>query len=185
MEYAELYEKKLEGETLFTGKVITLEVDKVELVNGHTSVREVARHSGGVAVLALSENQEVTLVKQFRYPMDQVILELPAGKLDKNPQGEEDPLLGAKRELEEETGIIAQKYTYLGYVLASPGFCDEVLHMYLAENLSQVEAKPDEDEFLHIVTMPFDQVVAQIMSGEIVDGKTVSAVLKAKLHLGI
>lgn len=185
MNHEHLWEKKLSGETLFTGKVITLEVDKIQLSNGNTSVREVARHCGGVAVLALSEDNQVTLVEQYRYPMDKVILELPAGKLDPLPSGEEDHLSGAKRELEEETGLRGETFTYLGSVLASPGFTDEVLHMYLAQGLSQVEAHPDEDEFLNVMTIPFDTVVEKIMSGEIIDGKTVSAVLKAKLYLGL
>lgn len=180
-----LWEKKISGETIFSGRVITLEVDQIELSNGNTSVREVARHCGGVAVLALSEQNEVTLVEQYRYPMDQVILELPAGKLDPLPSGEEDHLAGAKRELEEETGLQAGRYTYLGCVLASPGFTDEVLHMYLAQELTQLEAHPDEDEFLNVVTMPLDTLVEKILQGDIVDGKTVAAVLKTKLLLGL
>ncbi len=185
MKREDLWEKKTSGKTLFTGKVVTLEVDEIALPNGHSSVREVARHCGGVAVLALSEEGNVTLVEQFRYPMDEIILELPAGKLDPTDSGEENHLLGAKRELEEETGLRAEKYTYLGYFLPSPGFTDEILHMYLAEGLSQVEAHPDEDEFLNVVTLPFEKVVEMVMSGEIVDGKTLATVLKVKVLLGL
>ncbi len=152
----------------------------MRLSNGKVTSREVVRHSGGVAVLALSEEGMVTLVEQYRYPMGQVILELPAGKLDPSPTGEEDHLAGAKRELGEETGIVAEHYEYLGYVLASPGFCDEVLHMYLATGLTKGENHPDEDEFLNLVERPLDTLVDQVMAGEIVDGKTVATVLKAK-----
>ena len=140
-------------------------------------------HPGGVAVLALDEDQTVYLVKQFRYPIQQLLLELPAGKLDHG--AEEDRLLGAQRELSEETGLEAAEWTYLGYTLASPGFCDEALHMYLARGLSRKEQHLDEDEFLDVVTMPFGQLVEQVMDGTITDGKTVSATLKVKVLLGL
>ena len=136
-----------------------------------------------MAVLALDEDQTVYLVKQFRYPIQQLLLELPAGKLDHG--AEEDRLLGAQRELSEETGLEAAEWTYLGYTLASPGFCDEALHMYLARGLSRKEQHLDEDEFLDVVTMPFGQLVEQVMDGTITDGKTVSATLKVKVLLGL
>lgn len=179
-----LVETMVEHSTIYEGKVVTVEFDKVKLINGEITGRDVVRHCGGVAVLALFEDKMVTLVDQFRYPMGAVVRELPAGKLDGafRTQGH---LEGAKRELEEETGLIAEKYTYLGCILASPGFCDEVLHMYLAQGLTQSEAHPDEDEFLNVITIPFDELVAQVMSGEITDGKTVATVLKTKVLLGL
>ena len=174
-----LEERTLERSTVFKGKILEIQVDRVELPNGHTSTREVARHPGGVAVLPLDEEGNVTLVRQFRYPFAKVILEVPAGKLD----GPEDHRLAAERELSEETGLEAGEYTYMGAILASPGFCDERLHMYLARNLSQKQSHPDEDEFLNVVKMPFDQLVELVMKGEVEDAKTVAATLKAKVLL--
>lgn len=184
MQYEQLVEKMASHKTIFEGKVVTVEVDTVDLINGKQSTREVVRHCGGVAVLALDQNNLVTLVDQFRYPMDAVVRELPAGKLDSGLE-REGHLEGAKRELLEETGLVAEKFTYMGAILASPGFCDEVLHMYLAQELTQGVAQPDEDEFLNVVKVPFEQLVAQVMSGEITDGKTVALVLKAKVFLGL
>lgn len=180
--YENLVETMVEHKTIYEGQVVTVELDTVELINGKKATRDVVRHCGGVAVLPLSEDNMVTLVDQFRYPMGCVIRELPAGKLD-GALKTEGHLAGAKRELEEETGLVAESYIYLGHILASPGFCDEVLHMYLARGLTQSEAKPDEDEFLNVVKIPFDTLVEQVMSGEIIDGKTVAAILKTKVYL--
>lgn len=134
-------------------------------------------------MLALEEDGTVYLVRQFRYPIQRELLELPAGKLDHGTQ--EDHLLGAKRELSEETGLEASDWTYLGSALASPGFCDEELHMYLARGLRKTGQHLDEDEFLDVVAMPFDQLASQVMDGTITDAKTVAATLKAKILLGL
>ena len=125
----------------------------------------------------------VLTVTQYRYVFGKTLLELPAGKLDHGP--EEDRLLGAQRELSEETGFEAREWTYLGYTLASPGFCDEALHMYLARGLKRKEQHLDEDEFLNVETMPFDELVKQVMDGTITDAKTVSTTLKVKVLLGL
>lgn len=182
--HEKLVETMVEHQTIYEGKVVTVEFDRVRLINGEITGRDVVRHCGGVAVLALDEDMTVTLVDQFRYPMGAVVRELPAGKLD-GEFATQGHLEGAKRELQEETGLIASEYTYLGYILASPGFCDEVLHMYLARGLTQVEANPDEDEFLNVVKISFEELVSQVMSGEITDGKTVATVLKTKVLLGL
>ena len=179
----DLSEKMVSSQTIFEGKIIKVTLDQARLPDGALAAREVVYHPGGVAVLALDEDQTVYLVKQFRYPIQQLLLELPAGKLDHG--AEEDRLLGAQRELSEETGLEAAEWTYLGYTLASPGFCDEALHMYLARGLSRKEQHLDEDEFLDVVTMPFGQLVEQVMDGTITDGKTVSATLKVKVLLGL
>lgn len=179
----DLTEKMVSSETIFEGKIIKVTLDQARLPDGSLASREVVYHPGGVAVLALDEDNTVYLVKQYRYPIRQLLLELPAGKLDHG--AEEDRLLGAQRELSEETGLEASEWTYLGYTLASPGFCDEALHMYLARGLTRKGQHLDEDEFLDVVTMPFDELVKQVMDGAITDAKTVSTTLKVKTLLGL
>ena len=177
----DLTERTLESKTVFQGKIIKVLVDRAQLPDGHSAMREVVLHPGGVAILPLDENGMVTLVQQYRYPFHQVLLELPAGKLDE----EEDHRLAAIRELSEETGLEAGELTYLGCILASPGFCDEKLHMYLARNLCRSQSHPDEDEFLNVVTMPFQELCRQVMDGTIEDAKTVATTLKAKVLLNL
>ena len=178
-----LSEKMVSSRTIFEGKIIKVTLDQAQLPDGTLAAREVVYHPGGVAVLALDEDNTVYLVNQYRYPIQRLLLELPAGKLDHG--AEEDRLLGAQRELSEETGLEAAEWTYLGYTLASPGFCDEALHMYLARGLTRKRQHLDEDEFLDVVTMPFGQLVEQVMDGTITDGKTVSTTLKVKVLLGL
>ena len=177
----DLREKMVSSQTIFEGKIIKVTLDQARLPDGTLAAREVVYHPGGVAVLALDADSTVYLVKQFRYPIRQQLLELPAGKLDHG--AEEDVLLGAKRELSEETGLEASDWTYLGSALASPGFCDEELHMYLARGLRKTGQHLDEDEFLDVVAMPFDQLAAQVMDGTITDAKTVAAILKTREFL--
>ena len=179
----DLREKMVSSQTIFEGKIIKVTLDQARLPDGTLAAREVVYHPGGVAVLALDEDNTVYLVKQYRYPIQRLLLELPAGKLDHG--AEEDRLLGAQRELSEETGLEAAEWTYLGYTLASPGFCDEALHMYLARGLTRKKQHLDEDAFLDVVTMPFEELVKQVMDGTISDGKTVSATLKVKVLLGL
>ena len=179
----DLKETMVSSQTIFEGKIIKVTLDQAQLPDGTLASREVVYHPGGGAVLALDEDNTVYLVKQYRYPIQQLLLELPAGKLDHG--AEENVLLGAQRELSEETGLEAAQWTYLGYTLASPGFCDEALHMYLARGLTRKRQHLDEDEFLDVVTMPFGQLVEQVMDGTITDGKTVSTTLKVKVLLGL
>ena len=176
-------ETKLESKEIFDGHVIHVTLDTVRLEDGRTSLREVVHHHGGACVLPIDNEGCIYLVRQFRYPIRQELLELPAGKLDHG--AEEDRLLGAKRELSEETGLEAEKWTYLGYTLASPGFCDEALHMYLAQGLTRKKQHLDEDEFLDVVTMPFAELADRVMDGTIADAKTVATVLKVKVLLGL
>ena len=178
----DLTEKTLESTTIFEGKIMTVLLDKAQLPNGNTAAREVCIHPGGVAVLPLRADGTVSLVRQYRYPLHKLLLELPAGKLD---HGAEGALEGAKRELSEEAGLEAADWTYLGYILVSPGFCDEALHMYLARDLTRTGQHLDEDEFLDVVTMPFDQLLEQVMDGTITDAKTVAITLKVKVLLGL
>ena len=176
----ELTERMESSQTIFEGAIVKLTVDQVRLPDGNPAQREVVYHPGGVAVLALDEEDRVYLVRQYRYPIRQLLLELPAGKLD---HGQEEPIQGARRELAEETGLEAGEWTDLGHILASPGFCTEDLHMYLARDLTRKEQHLDEDEFLDVVIMPFEELVAQVMDGTITDAKTVAAVLKVKALL--
>lgn len=169
-----LTEKTLEEKVIFDGRVIHVSLDKIELPNGRTSSREVVKHPGGVGIAALTENGEIILVNQFRYPYKSEILEIPAGKL--NPG--EDPLECGKRELREETGAAAAEYINLGKLLPSPGYTNEIIHLYLAKDLSYGKQQPDEDEFLDIVKMPLEKAVKMVMSGEIKDSKTQVALLK-------
>ena len=176
----DLTERTLESRSIFEGKIVTLLVDQAELPDGKQASREVVLHPGGVAVLPLDEKGNVTLVQQYRYPFHQIILELPAGQAGRLAEPHET---AARRELSEETGLEAEELTYLGCLLASPGFCNERLHLYLARGLSRAESHPDDDEFLNVVTMPFDRLLEQVMDGTIEDAKTVAGVLKTKVLL--
>lgn len=178
----DLTEHKVDSKTIFEGRIVRVTVDQARLPDGKLATREVVYHPGGVAILPLDEDNNVTLVRQYRYPIGGELLELPAGKLD---HGAEDHRPGAERELSEETGLEAEELTYLGYILASPGFCDEALHMYLARGLTRKAQHPDDDEFLDVVTMPFTQLVEQVMDGTITDAKTVATTLKVKVLLGL
>ena len=177
----DLMEKTIGSETVFAGKIIHVRRDRVELPDGRHSFREVVDHHGGVCVLALDQEDRVLLVKQFRYPYEQVVTELPAGKLE---QGEE-PEAAARRELREETGAAAGSFRSLGEIYPSPGYCGEIIRMYLAQDLSFGEAQLDEGEFLNVERMPFGELVEQILEGQIRDAKTVAAVLKTKLLLDL
>ena len=175
----ELYEKTISSETVFKGNIVELRVDRIELPDGRPARREVIAHPGGVAILPYHDDGTVTVVRQFRYPFGRVVTELPAGKLERG----EDHRVCARRELEEETGLTAGTLTYLGCLLASPGYSDEVLHMYLARDLKTGECHPDQDEFLERV--PFETLMEQVMRGELQDAKTVAALMKTKLLLGL
>ncbi|MDE6108194.1 MAG: NUDIX hydrolase [Oscillospiraceae bacterium] len=174
-----LYEETVDSQVLFRGKIVTLRKDTARLENGALANREVAEHPGGVCVLAMEPDGTVYTVKQFRYPFGEVVEELPAGKLD----GPEDPLAAARRELSEEVGLEAVEMVGLGSLLMSPGFCTEVLHIYLARDLKQGKQHPDEDEFLNVERHPFSELVERVMSGELRDAKTVAAVLKTQEYL--
>ena len=176
----DMTEKTVESKTIFEGKIMTILLDKAELPNGVITGREVCLHPGGVGVLALDDDGMVTLVRQYRYPFHKLILEIPAGKLD---HGAESVELAARRELSEETGLEADEMIYFGKTYASPGFCTEELHIYLARGLKQSESHPDEDEFVEVVKMSFDELYERVMSGELTDAKTVAATLKTKLLL--
>ena len=169
-------EKTLNSKTVYDGKIITVLKDDVEVADGHKSFREVVKHSGGIVVLAIHE-YKILFVKQFRYPMKEVLLELPAGKLEYG----ENPFEAAKRELEEETGYCADKWTDLGYVYTSPGYSDEKLYLYKAENLHFTQCHPDEGEILQPLEIKIDDAIKMINNGEINDAKTLCAFFRSKL----
>lgn len=174
-----LYEETASSEVLFRGAIVTLRKDTARLENGALANREVVEHPGGVCVVALEEDGTVYTVKQFRYPFGQVIEELPAGKLD----GKEEPRLAAERELSEEVGLTATDWVYLGGTLPSPGFCTEVLHIYLARGLTAGHQHLDEDEFLNVERHSLDELTERVMNGNICDMKSVAAILKAREYL--
>ena len=149
-----------------------------ELPNGKTALREVIEHPGGVCVAALTDENEVLMVKQFRYPYSEVVMEIPAGKRDSQ---DEDPLECGIRELKEETGATAKNMFFLGELYPTPGYCGEIIWLYGATELSFGECDPDEDEFLSVERIPLETAVDMIMSGEIKDAKTQAAVLKLKI----
>ncbi len=169
-----LTETPISQNIIYRGKIITVRVDDARLPNGATSKREVVEHPGGVCIAALTGQDELLFVRQFRYPYGEVIPELPAGKLNAG----EDPLPAGKRELKEETGATAAHYESLGQLYPSPGYCGEIIHLYLATGLSFGDMCPDEDEFLEVERIPLKTAVDMVMSGEIKDAKTQAAVLK-------
>ncbi len=169
-----LTEIPLTQETIYKGRIITLRVDKARLPNGSEATREVVEHPGGVCVAALTDDDCLLFVRQFRYPYGEVLLELPAGKLDRG----EDPLEAGKRERAEETGASATDYESLGKLYPSPGYCGEIIHLYMARNLSFGVMHPDEDEFLEVEKIPLEEAVRMVVDNQIPDAKTQAAVLK-------
>lgn len=167
-------EKTLNSQIVYDGKIITVRRDEIELANGRKSFREVVEHSGGVVIVAL-KGDSILFVKQFRYPIKEVITELPAGKLEKG----EDPDAACERELEEETGYRAKHWTSLGYIYTSIGFCDEKLYIYLAQELEFVGEHPDEGEILENYEYKIKDVEEMIQNGKINDAKTICAIHRA------
>lgn len=167
-------EKTLNSQIVYDGKIITVRRDEIELANGRKSFREVVEHSGGVVIVAL-KGDSILFVKQFRYPIKEVITELPAGKLEKG----EDPDIACERELEEETGYRAKHWTSLGYIYTSIGFCDEKLYLYLAQELEFVGEHPDDGEILENYEYKIKDVEEMIQNGKINDAKTICAIHRA------
>ncbi len=171
----DMTEKTLSSERIYDGAIIHVRRDRVLLPNGRTSVREVVEHPGGVGILAVDGDGMVLLVRQYRYAFGRTLLEIPAGKREPG----EEPLVTARRELREETGVTADSWTPLGQLIASPGCYDETLYLYLAQGLHSGDTDPDEDEFLSVERMPMAELTRRCLADEITDAKTVCAVLKA------
>lgn len=171
----EFTEKTLSTKRVYNGKVVFVDYDDIETSDGHKSFREVIRHPGGVVIVAEKDEKTILLVKQYRYPLKDVSLELPAGKLEYG----EDPDEAAKRELEEETGYVAKTWKSLGYIFTTPGICDEKLYLYHAKDLTFTKPNPDEGEILEEFEYKIEDVFKLIKNGELNDSKTLCALLRA------
>ncbi|RVU54952.1 NUDIX hydrolase [Anaerosphaera multitolerans] len=166
-------ERTMKSEKIYEGRIVSLKVETVELPDRMYSKREIVEHDPASAIVALMENDDVILIKQYRKAVDKILYEIPAGILEKN----ESPKECAVRELREETGFIAKDIEYIIEFYPSPGFCTEKIYVFLARGLEKSEKDLDEDEFIDCEIVPFDKVLKMIELGEIVDGKTISAIL--------
>lgn len=179
MDIKKFEEKQVASKLIFDGKVLHLYKDDIALPDGRGAFREYVRHIGAVCVVPVTDEGEVICVKQYRYPIAEVVLEIPAGKLDYKG---EDPEAAARRELREETGAVSGKLTYMGKYYSSPAILDECIYMYLAEELEFGDNELDEDEFIEVERIPIDELADMICNGDVIDGKTQAGVLRA-IHL--
>ena len=175
-----LFEKTVSSDLIFDGKIITVKKDTAELENGEIVNRELVVHPGGVCIVPINDKGEILMVKQFRYPFQTVLTEIPAGKLEVG----EDHREAGLRELREETGAVCEKFEYLGVCYPSVAYLTEKIHMYMATGLTFEKQDLDEDEFLDVVKIKMEDAVKMIMNGEIEDAKTQCAILKAAILLG-
>ncbi|MBR5309667.1 MAG: NUDIX hydrolase [Oscillospiraceae bacterium] len=171
-------EKKICSEEIYNGHIIHVYKDEVAL-GDKKAIREVVRHQGAAAILAIDEHGEAFFVEQFRYPVDKALFEVPAGKIDPG----ETPLECAKRELTEECGVLAKEWTELGPMLSSPGFCDEAIYLFIARGLSMAKPNPDEDEFLDIIKIPLTEAYRRLIDGKIPDAKTQILILRGMEYI--
>lgn len=170
-----LFEKTISSQQIFAGRIIDVRVDTVELPDGSTSTREIVSHAGAVAILPLDHDGQIWLVRQFRKPLEKELLEIPAGTLEPG----ESPQDCAIRELEEETGLTAASWQSILSYYSAPGFCDEKLHLFMASELQPGKSHTDQDEFVEVVKMSLVEAYQAIFRGEIVDGKSIIAILYA------
>lgn len=169
-------EKTISTHEIYNGRIIHVKEDTVLLANGETAGRELVIHNGGVGVIAIDVDENVLLVRQYRKPYDQDVIEIPAGKLEKG----ENPMEAGLRELREETGYSAKKITPLGKCYPTPGYCSEVIHLFLAQELIWQGQELDQGEFVEVIKMPFSQLCKMISDNEIYDAKTIIAALKTE-----
>jgi ADP-ribose pyrophosphatase len=174
-----MQERSIESEHLYKGKILNLRKDKVVLNDGKTAYREIIEHAPAVVIIPFEKPNKIYLVKQYRKAIEQVVTEVPAGVIDKD----EDTLVAAKRELQEETGLIASSWTELGASYPSPGYCTEKMHFFLAQDLKLSEPNPDEDEFIEVISVTPEQMEIMIDKKQIIDSKTILAYLLMKKHI--
>jgi ADP-ribose pyrophosphatase len=174
-------EKTLSSQKIYEGKIISLRLEEVELPDGNRAKRELVQHPGAVALIPITNEGKIILVKQYRKSLNRSLIEIPAGRIEVG----EDPKITALRELEEETGYGAREVTYIQSFATSPGFADEIIHLYLAENLYEIEnpAAGDEDEFIELLEATIDEAEQMVAAGDIYDAKTAFAVIYAKHQL--
>ena len=175
----DLIERQLDSKLIFDGRILHVYDDAVELPNGHTASRELIRHVGAVCVIPVLDDGRVVVERQFRYPVGEVLTEIPAGKLD---DPDEDPESAARRELREETGYTCDELIPLGPFYPAPAYSSEKIHMYLARGLHRGEQDLDPDEFLNVRLVPLRELAEQAMAGQIPDIKTQAAVMRAWLR---
>ena len=175
----EFFEEQLETKTVYEGLIVDIKRDIAQLQNGNKAEREVVLHPGGVCIVPITKDNKVLMVRQYRYPMEEELLEIPAGKLDEG----EDPFECAVRELSEETGCRAGTYVDLGKMYPSPGFCRETLYVYLALDLEYGEAHLDHNELLSVEAIEIDELMDMIMDNKLPDAKSVIGIMKAKRYL--
>ena len=164
------FETTIKETVIYNGNYLSLINVDVELPDGNLSNRDIIKHPGACAIIPFLNDNEVILVEQFRKPLEKTLLEIPAGKLNKN----ETPITCAHRELDEETGYKAKAMIYLGKIATAPGFCDEIIHLFKATNLYEGKKSCDEDEFTDIKKFTLDEIKLMIKKGEIIDTKTIS-----------
>jgi len=175
----EFYEEQVETQPVYSGLIVNVRRDVVQLQNGNKAPREVVEHPGGVGIVPVTKDNKVLMVRQYRYPMEEELLEIPAGKLGDG----EDPFECAVRELSEETGCSAGTYVDLGVIYPSPGFCRETLYLYLALDLEYGEMHLDENELLSVEALEIDELMDMIMANGLTDAKSVVGIMKAKRYL--
>lgn len=176
-----LFEKKISSKKIFGGKIIELYVDEVELQNNKVVTREKVSHPGAVGIVPLSKEGKIILVKQFRYPTGGVLLEIPAGKMGKN----ENAADCARRELKEEIGAAGGKLMHLSTFYTSPGFCDEILYLYLATDFERKENNLEEDEFLDVIELKMKDALTYVKNGKIKDAKTIIGIILSRDYLNL
>jgi ADP-ribose pyrophosphatase len=176
--------KLLQREKKYSGKIIDLTVDHLVYPSGNETIREIIEHPGGAVILCVFENNDILLVKQYRHPFGKEVIELPAGKLDKN----ENPLVCAQRELREETGYAANQWSKLTSLYTTPGFCNEILHIFLAQDVFPHKlgnALEEGEASIQVMRIQITDAIAMIEREEIIDGKTITGILLGARKLGI
>jgi ADP-ribose pyrophosphatase len=168
-------ERTLHSERIYEGRIVSLRVDTVELPSGGKTKREIVEHAGCTAIVAVDSENNVLLVRQYRKPVERMLLEIPAGGIEPG----EKPLDGARRELEEETGFSAEKWEELSFFYTSPGFCTEFMHLFLATELKPLKRAADDDENIELVRVPLKKAYGLITSGEVCDAKSIMGLLMA------